>query len=73
MNKISDILLHPTPTILAMKMSVRLLATLMHSKMGVVEHLDDLLSSIGQLGNHNLYPIPKTTICMHGLAFVPRT
>ena len=72
-NKISNMSLHPTPVILAMKITIHLHATWMHSKSGAMELLEDLLSHISRLGNHKPSPIPKTTICVDGPAFVTCT
>ena len=73
MNKIPNFLLHSTPGILAMKIMVHLRATWMYRKTRAVELLEDLLSQICLLGNHNSSPIPKTTIRVNGLAFVTCT
>ena len=50
------VLLQSAPIILATKISTHLRATWMHRKMRAVELPEDLLSQIGQLGNHNVTP-----------------
>ena len=45
-NKVSDVSLHPSPVILAVKIMVLLLAAMMHRKMGAMKLLEDLLSQI---------------------------
>ena len=69
-NIVPNLTLHPTLVILATKIMVHLRAAWMHNKSRVMELLEDLLSQICQLGNHNPSPIPMTTICVNGPTFV---
>ena len=72
-NKIPNVSLNSDPIILATKITVHLRATWIHSESRVVEVPEDLLSQIGQLGNHDPSHIPKTTICVDGPAFGTHT
>ena len=65
-NKVPYVSLHPTPIVLATKILVHLRATWMHGKSRAVKLHENLLSQIGQLGNHYPSPISKTTISVNG-------
>ena len=72
-NKVPYVSLHPTPVVLTTKILVHLRATWMYGKSRAVKLPENLLSQIGQMGNHYPSPIPKTTICVDGPALVTRT
>ena len=72
-NKVPYVSLHPTSVILKMKILVHLRATWMQEKSRAVKLPENLLSQIGQLGNHYTSPISKTTIYVNGPALVTRT
>ena len=72
-NKVPYVSLHPAPIVLAKKILVHLRATWMHGKSRAMKLLENLLSQIGQLGNHYPSSILKTTICMDGPALVTCT
>ena len=54
LNKIPNVSLHIASVILETKITVHLHATRMHSESRVVEFLEDVLSHISQLGNHDI-------------------
>ena len=72
-NKIPNVSLLFALVLLVTKITVHLRATWMHNKSRAVELLEDLLSHISQLRNHDPSPITKTTICMDGPTFVTCT
>ena len=65
--------LHPTLIVLATKILVHLRATWMYGKSRAVKLPENILSQIGQLGNHYPSPISKTTIYVNGPALVTHT
>ena len=71
--KVPYVSLHSAPIVLVTKILVHLRATWMHGKLRVVKLLENLLSQIGQLGNHYPSSIPKTTICVDSPALVTCT
>ena len=72
-NKVPYMSLHSAPVLLTTKILVHLHATWMHNKSRVVKLPENLLSQIGQLGNHYSSSIPMTTICLDGPALVTCT
>ena len=72
-HKVPYVSLHPSLVILTMKILVHLRATWMYCKSRVVKLPENILSQIGQLGNHYPSSIPKTTICVDGPALVTCT
>ena len=72
-NKVPYVSLHPVSIVLTTKILVHLRATWMHGKPRAVKLPENLLSQIGQQGNHYPSPILKTTICVDGPALVTCT
>ena len=72
-HKVPNVSLHPTLVILATKILVHLRATWMHGKSRVVKLPENILSQVGQMGNHYPSSIPKTTIRVDGPALVTYT
>ena len=72
-HKVPYVSLHPAPIVLTTKILVHLHATWMHGKSRAVKLPENLLSQIGQLGNHYPSLISKTTICVNAPALVTRT
>ena len=72
-NKVLYVSLHSAPVILTTKILVHLQATWMHDKSRVVKLPENLISQIGQLGNHYPSSIPKTTIWVDGPVLIPCT
>ena len=72
-HKVPYVSLHPAPVILTTKILVHLRVTWMYCKSRAVKLPKNLLSQIGQLGNHYPSSIPKTTIRVDGTALVTST
>ena len=69
-NKVPYLSLHSPLVVLTTKILVHLRATWMHGKSRAMKLPENLLSQIGQLGNHYPSSIPKTTICVDDPALV---
>ena len=72
-NKVPYVSFHPALVILTTKILVHLRATWMHGKSRAVKLPENLLSQIGQLGNHYPSSLPKITICVDDPALVTYT
>ena len=72
-NKVPYVSLHLAPVVLATKILVHLRVNWMHGKSRATKLPENLLSQIGQLGNHYPSCITKTTICVDGPALVTCT
>ena len=72
-HKVPYVSLHPAPVVLTTKILVHFRATWMHDKSRAVKLPENLLSQIGQMGNHYPSSIPKTTIRVDGPALITCT